>query len=110
MRRREFLGVLGGAAAAWPALAPAQQSSMSVIGFLHQGSPDQNVERVAAFRKGLGQAGFVEGQNMTLEFRWAEGQFDRLPALAAELVQRGVAVIATPFSTDAALAAKSATK
>jgi putative ABC transport system substrate-binding protein len=110
MRRRDFLGVLGSAAAAWPALARAQQSSMSVIGFLHQGSPDQNVERVATFRKGLAQAGFVEGQNMTLEFRWAEGQFDRLPALAAELVQRGVAVIATPFSTDAALAAKSATK
>jgi putative ABC transport system substrate-binding protein len=110
MKRRDFLGVLGSAAAAWPALARAQQSSMSVIGFLHQGSPDQNVERVATFRKGLAQAGFVEGQNMTLEFRWAEGQFDRLPALAAELVQRGVAVIATPFSTDAALAAKSATK
>jgi putative ABC transport system substrate-binding protein len=77
---------------------------MPVIGFLHQGSPDQNVERVAAFRNGLGRAGFVEGQNVTLEFRWAKGQFDRLPALAAELVQRGVAVIATPFSTDAARA------
>jgi putative tryptophan/tyrosine transport system substrate-binding protein len=109
MRRREFLSVLAGTAA-WPIAARAQQPAIPVIGFLHQGSPDQNIERLATFRKGLGQAGFVEGQNITIEFRWADGQVDRLPALAADLVQRQVALIATPFSTDAALAAKAATK
>jgi putative ABC transport system substrate-binding protein len=82
---------------------------MPVIGFLHQGSADQNVERVATFRQGLAQAGLVENRNVAIEFRWAEGKFDRLPALAAELVQRHVAVFATPFSTDAALAARAAT-
>src|SRR4051794_5670711 len=101
MNRREVITLLGGATAAMRAhFARAQQPSMFVIGFLHQGSPDQNVERLATFRKGLGQAGFVEGKNVAFEFRWAEGHFDRLPALAAELVQRRVAVIATPFSTD----------
>jgi putative ABC transport system substrate-binding protein len=109
MRRREFLSVLA-VAASWPLAACAQQPAIPVIGFLHQGSPDQNIERLATFRKGLGQAGFVEGQNITIEFRWADGQVDRLPALAADLVQRQVALIATPFSTDAALAAKAATK
>ncbi|MGH6709278.1 MAG: ABC transporter substrate-binding protein [Bradyrhizobium sp.] len=83
---------------------------MPVIGFLHQGSADQNVERLATFRKGLAQLGLVEGQNVAIEFRWADGAFDRLPELAAELVQRRVAVITTPFSTEAALAAKAATK
>ena len=82
---------------------------MPVIGFLHQGSPEQNVERLATFRKGLSQAGFIEGQNIAIEFRWANGEFDKLPGLAAELVQRQVALITTPFSTDAALAAKAAT-
>src|SRR5262249_29730261 len=82
---------------------------MPVIGFLHQGSADQNIERIATFRQGLTQAGFVENKSIAIEFRWAEGKFERLPALAAELVQRQVAVLATPFSTDAALAAKAAT-
>jgi putative ABC transport system substrate-binding protein len=82
---------------------------MPTIGFLHQGSAEQNVERIATFRQGLTQAGFVENKNVLIEFRWAEGKFERLPALAAELVQRQVTVFATPFSTDAALAAKAAT-
>jgi putative ABC transport system substrate-binding protein len=108
VRRREFLSILAGAAT-WPIEARAQQSAMPVIGFLHQGSADQNVERIATFRQGLTKAGLVENKNVAIEFRWAEGKFDRLPALAAELVQRQVSVIATPFSTDAALAAKTAT-
>ena len=82
---------------------------MPVIGFLHQGSADQNIERLATFRQGLAQAGFVENKTVAIEFRWAEGKFDRLPALAAELVQRQVAILTTPFSTDGALAAKAAT-
>jgi ABC-type uncharacterized transport system substrate-binding protein len=108
MKRRELLSVLAGAAA-WPIRALAQQPAMPTIGFLHQGSAEQNVERIATFRQGLTQAGFVENKNVLIEFRWAEGKFERLPALAAELVQRQVAVFATPFSTDAALAAKAAT-
>jgi ABC-type uncharacterized transport system substrate-binding protein len=108
MRRREFLSVVAGAAAL-PFAARAQPSAVPVIGFLHQGSPEQNVERLATFRKGLSQAGFIEGQNIAIEFRWANGEFDKLPGLAAELVQRQVALITTPFSTDAALAAKAAT-
>ncbi len=109
MRRREFLSVLAGMVV-WPIAARAQQPTIPVIGFLHSASRDQNVERLAAFRKGLGQAGLVEGQNIAIEFRWADGKLDKLPALAADLVQRQVAVIVAPFSTDAALAAKAATK
>jgi putative ABC transport system substrate-binding protein len=109
MRRREFLSVAAGAAAL-PFAARAQQPAMPVIGFLHQGSADQNVERVATFRKGLSQIGLVEGQNVEIEFRWADGAYDKLPGLAAELVQRQVTVITTPFSTEGALAAKAATK
>jgi putative ABC transport system substrate-binding protein len=109
MKRREFLSVVAGTTF-WPIASRAQHPAMSVIGFLHQGSPDQNVERLATFRKGLAQAGFVEGQNMAIEFRWAEAHFERLRTLAADLVVRKVTVIATPFSTDAALAAKAATK
>jgi putative tryptophan/tyrosine transport system substrate-binding protein len=108
MKRRELLSVLAGAAV-WPVRVRAQQPAMPVIGFLHQGSADQNVERIATFRQGLMQAGFVEHKNVAIEFRWAEGKFERLPALAAELVQWQVAIFATPFSTDAALAAKAAT-
>jgi putative ABC transport system substrate-binding protein len=109
MRRRQFFGVVAGTAA-WPIMARAQPAAMPVIGFLHSGAADQYVERLAAFRRGLSEAGLVEGKNIAVEFRWADGQVDRLPALAADLVQRNVAVIATPFSTDAALAARAATK
>jgi len=106
--RRELLAALGGAAAAWPLAVRAQQPAVPVVGYLDSGSPGPSTPTVAFFRQALAEAGYVEGRTVTIEYRWAEGQYDRLPAMAAELVHRQVAVIvASP--TPAALAAKGAT-
>src|SRR3954451_8135272 len=108
MSRREFITIIGGAAAAWPVAGGAQQKAMPVIGYLNTGSPDTNPPLLAAFRQGLSETGYVEGQNLAIEYRWADGHYDRLAALAAELVGRKVDLIMIN-SPPCAFAAKSAT-
>jgi putative tryptophan/tyrosine transport system substrate-binding protein len=106
VRRRKFITLIGGAAVVWPFAARAQQPATPVVGFLHSASAAPYTGLVAAFRKGLSEAGYWEGQNVAIEFRWGEGRNEHLPALAAELVHRQVATIVTPGSTAATLAAQ----
>src|SRR5262245_7849091 len=109
MRRRDFITFLGGTAVIWPIALRAQQSAMSVIGFLSTTSPDDSTERLRVFRQSLKESGYVEGENIAIEYRWAENQSDRLVELAADLVRRRVGLIVTSGGPASAFAAKAAT-
>src|SRR5712671_6992534 len=109
LKRREFITLLGGAVFAWPLATRAQQAAMPIVGFVSGRSPEASVRVVAAFRKALNESGYVEGQNVMVEYHWLEGQYDRLPSLMADLVRRRVAVFATPAGNYAAQVAKAAT-
>ena len=109
MRRREFITLLGSAVASWPLAARAQQSAIPVVGFLHSEAASTSARQLAGFHRGLKEGGFIDGQNLTIEFRWAEGHYDRLPEMAADLVRRRVAVIVTSGGAHSTIAAKNET-